>query len=223
MGQITIVLAENHSLVREGTRRILEEFPDLKVVGEAADGKKALDLVSQLHPNIVISDVQMPVLNGVELTRTIRERFPETRVLTLMGEADDERLLALMQAGASGYLLKTVQARELVESVRNVHRGETVIYPPVAARVARLWAGQRHPDNGRNGNGLSAREREVLHLAARGMRNKSISSQLGISVRTVEGHFSSIFNKLGVSSRTEAVLHALSHHMVSTNDDDHSH
>lgn len=214
MGAIRIVLVEDHALVREGTRRILEQYPDLKVVGEAGNGQQALELIKRLQPDVLISDIRMPLLNGIEVVRQMKELSPNTRALMLTAYDDDDYILALMEAGASGYLLKTAAASELVESVRSIHAGETMIHPAVAVKVARLWA-QHHPSTGYQApEQLSPREREVLQLAAKGLRNKAIADKLNISVRTVEGHFSSIFTKLGVSSRIEAVLYALSHHAV---------
>ncbi len=214
MEPIKIILAEDHSLVREGTRRILEQYPDLVVVAEADNGKRALELVGQFHPDVVISDIRMPLLNGIDLVREIRKQYPETKVLILTAHDDDDYILALMDAGASGYMMKTAHADELVDAVRAVHQGETVMHPTVAAKVARLWASYHHPADRKDSEQLTAREKEVLTLAARGLRNKAIADRLAISVRTVEGHFNGIFNKLGVSSRTEAVLYALSKRLV---------
>jgi len=221
MEPIRIVLAEDHSLMREGTRHILEQYPDLKVVGEAGDGQQALELIKRLQPDLLISDIRMPLLSGIEVVRQMKEYSPNTKALMLTAYDDDDYILALMEAGASGYLLKTAKASELVEAVRSVHLGETVIHPVVAVKVARLWA-QQHRVAGEQQppEQLSAREREVLQLAAKGLRNKAIADQLNISVRTVEGHFSSIFTKLLVSSRVEAVLYALSHSAVTIEEEE---
>lgn len=214
MSPIRIMLADDHALVRQGTRRILEEHPDFRVVGEAENGEQALELVKHLNPDVAILDIRMPKLSGVDVVRGINGSSPETKILILSAYDDDEYILALMEAGVSGYLLKTAQANDLVEAVRSVAQGKNVLHPDIAMKVARLWA-RRRALSGQEGSGqLSSREMEVLQLAAKGLSAKAIADNLGISVRTVNGHFNSIFNKLGVSSRIEAVLYALSRHLV---------
>ncbi len=210
METIRIVLAEDHALVREGTRQILQQYPDLAVVGEAGDGEEALELAGRLRPDVAILDIRMPQLNGIEVVRRMKDTSPDTKTLMLTAYDDDEYIFALMEVGASGYLLKTARATELVEAVRSVHSGEPVLHPAIAVKVARRWA--RHQVSVKQDpiEQLSPRERETLELAAKGLRNKAIADHLVISVRTVEGHFNSIFAKIGVSSRTEAVLYAIS-------------
>jgi DNA-binding NarL/FixJ family response regulator len=217
---IRIVLADDHSLMREGTRRILEQYPDLRIVGEAGDGEQALSLVQQLKPDVAILDIRMPKINGIDLVRLLRQCCPETKTLMLTAYDDDDYVLALMEAGASGYLLKTAHPGELVESVRGVYSGEPVLHPAIAAKVARLWAHRRVASETGTVEQLSPRELEVLALAAKGLRNKAIADSLYISVRTVEGHLNSIFTKLGVSSRLEAVLYAVSRHLVALEEDE---
>ncbi len=220
MEPIRIVLAEDHSLMREGTRRILEQYPDLKVVGEAGDGEQALELVERLRPDVAILDIRMPKLNGIEVVRRMKKCCANTKALMLTAYDDDDYILALMEAGASGYLLKTAQTRELIESVRSVHLGESVLHPAIAAKVARLWAHGRISAEHGPIEQLSPRELEVLELATKGLRNKAIADRLSISVRTVEGHFNSIFIKLSVSSRIEAVLYAVSRQLVTLAEED---
>ena len=214
METIRIVLAEDHALVREGTHRILEQYSDLTVIGEAADGEEALELITRLKPDVAILDIRMPKLNGIEVVRQMKEHSPYTKTLMLTAYDDDDYILALMEAGASGYLLKTAHASELVNAVRSVHLGEPVLHPAIAVKVARLWAHRRISVGQQVTEQLSLREREILELAAKGLRNKAIADKLNISVRTVEGHFNRIFAKLGISSRTEAVLYAISRHFV---------
>ena len=216
---IHVVLAEDHALMREGTRRTLEQYPDIAVVGEAEDGEHALELIKSLRPDLAILDIRMPKLNGIEVVRQMKDCCPGTKALVLTAYDDDDYVLALMQAGAAGYLLKTAQAAQLIESVRAVHAGEYVLHPAIAVKVARLWA-QGAASARQAAEQLSAREQEVLELAARGLRNKGIADKLSISVRTVEGHFNSIFAKLGVSSRLEAVLYAVSHHLVTMEEEE---
>ncbi len=219
MSQIRIVLAEDHALVREGTRRILERHPDLVVVGEAGDGEQALELVQRLRPDVAILDIRMPKLSGIDVVRRMREYAPDTKALMLTAYDDDDYILALMESGASGYILKTARASELVEAVRTVHQGEPVLDPAIAMKVARLWRDRTAGAESRPVQDLSAREREVVVLAAKGLRNKAIADQLGISVRTVEGHFNNILAKLGLSSRTEAALYAISRRWVILEED----
>ena len=218
MAQLRIVLGEDHAVVREGTRRILEQHPDLVVVGEAGDGQQALELIERLKPDVAILDIRMPRLNGIEVVRRMKECSPNTKALMLTAYDDDDYVLALMDVGASGYLLKTARASELVEAVRTVCQGEPVLHPAIAVKVARLWGRRRVPVERESAEPLSPREREVLELAAKGLRNKDIAERLHISVRTVEGHFNSILTKLQVSSRIEAVLYAASRQWVALGD-----
>lgn len=210
---IRIVIAEDHWMMREGIRHNLEQCPDFKIVGEAEDGEQALELIGQLKPDVAILDIRMPKLNGIEVVQKMKERSPNTEALMLTAYDDDDYILALITAGALGYLLKTARPTELTDAVRRVHEGEPVLHSPIAMKVARLWAHQRDtkPAAPRaNPEELSQREWEVLQLAANGFRNRAIADKLSISVRTVEGHFRNILAKLGVSSRVEAVLYALS-------------
>jgi len=220
--KITIVLAEDYAIIREGTRRLLEQYPDLEVVGEAQDGQESLELIRRYQPDIAILDIRMPKLNGIDVVREIKKHSPRTRALMLTAHDDDVYIMALMKAGASGYLLKTAHEKELVDSIRMIHAGEPVLDPGIAMKVARLWA-QRSREESPPGSTqpLSLRELEVLELAAAGSRNKVIAEKLNISVHTVEGHFNVIFSKLGVSSRTEAVMQAIARHLISLEEKQH--
>jgi DNA-binding NarL/FixJ family response regulator len=220
MNPIRIVLADDHWLMRDETRRILEQYPNLEVVGEGEDGQQALELVARLQPDVAILDIRMPKLNGIEVVRQMKELSPDTKALILTAYDDDDYILALMEAGALGYLLKTTRAKELIDAVQRVHQGETVLQPAIAAKVARLWEQNRELTRQESPEQLSPRELEVIQLAARGLRNKAIADKLSISARTVEGHFNSIFTRLGVSSRLEAVLYAVSRHLVALEEGD---
>lgn len=220
MEPIRIVLAEDHLLMREGTRHALQQDAGLIVVGEADDGEQALALIERLQPDVAILDIRLPKLNGVEVVRQMKDRSPNTKALVLTAYDDEEYILALMEAGAPGYLLKTVRTRELIESVHSVHSGEAILHPAIATKVARLWAQRGVSTKPGLAQQLSPRELEVLHLAAKGLRNKAIADDLGISVRTVEGHFNSIFVKLDASSRIEAVLYAVSQNIVTLGEED---
>lgn len=208
---IRVLLAEDHALVREGTRRILESADDIEIVGEAADGAEAVTAAGRLRPDVAIIDIGMPEINGIEATRRIKAEVPEIGVLILTMHDDDQFIFAVIEAGAAGYLLKDVHGEELVRAVRAIHAGESVLHPTVTHKVlARLAS--RHGDL-KQSEGLEEpltdREQEVLRLAATGMANKEIGGHLQLSVRTVEAHLSHVFRKLGVGSRTEAILHGL--------------
>jgi DNA-binding NarL/FixJ family response regulator len=163
---------------------------------------------------VAVLDIRMPRLNGIDIVRNAKSLAPDTRSLVLTAYDDDEYVLALMEMGVSGYLLKTARASELVDAIRTVYGGEPVLHSSIAAKVARLWVRRQQGRVGQGPEQLTPRELEVLEHAAQGARNKGIADSLGISVRTVEGHFNSILSKLGVGSRIEAVLYAVSHHWV---------
>jgi len=208
-GSIRVLVAEDHALVREGTRRILAQAPDITVVGEAADGVAAVARAAILRPDVMLLDIRMPGLNGVEVTGQIRAMLPQTAVLIVSAFDDDDYVRALFEAGASGYVLKTIGADELVDAVRRVYAGETVIHPVIAQKVARLLT--RAPEPRPDRVHLTDKEIEVLRRVCHGLRNKEIALDLGISIRTVEGHLETIFGRLGLRSRTEAAMYAATH------------
>lgn len=216
-GKIRIAIADDHALFRVGTRRILEQHQELEIVGEAADGAEAVEMVTRLRPDVVILDIALPKLNGIEATRKIKAACPNTSVLILSAYDDDQYVFALLEAGAAGYLLKDVQGDELVKAVQSVHAGDAVLHPVIARKALRRFA----PSAGGAGGGrprLSDREMEVLRLAAQGMANKEIASALSLSMRTVEVHLSHTFDKLGVASRTEAVIRGIREGWLSVED-----
>ncbi len=200
---LRVLLAEDHAVVREGTRQILAQDPGLSVVGEAADGAEVVALAASLQPDVVLMDVGLPVIGGVEATRRIRSMEPAPYVLILSAYDDQNYVVAAIAAGASGYLLKTAHADDVVAAIHAVARGEIVLHPA----VMRHLMAQGHD---RELERLTPRETEILRLAASGLRTTDIADRLWLSARTVEAHFTSIFNKLGVSTRTEAVVHAAS-------------
>ena len=206
---IRVVLADDHAVVRKGIREFLEASGHISVVAEAADGEQAVDLVTRHAPDVAVLDVQMPRLTGIEATRRIKAEMPGVRVLILTAYDDDPYIFALLQAGASGYVLKTAGSDELVNSVRAVFRGESALDPAVAQKVVQQLTSGRPLGAQSVLEPLTEREIEVLELAAKGLTNKAIGQALAISDRTVQGHLANIYGKLGAGSRTEAVTEAL--------------
>jgi len=206
---IRVVLADDHAVVRKGIKEFLEEEGDVVVVAEAVDGEEAVSLVAEHRPDVAVLDVQMPKMTGVEATRCVKARWPDVRVLVLTAYDDDPYIFALLQAGASGYVLKTASSEELIEAVRAVHRGESALSPEVMGKVMAQLASGRPLGAQPLEETLTDREVEVLQLAAQGLTNRAIGRELGISDRTVQGHLANVYGKLGVSSRTEAVTRAL--------------
>lgn len=219
MDKIRLLLAEDHIIVRESIRRFLERQPDLEVIGEAGDGEEAVRQAIELKPDVVIMDISMPRLNGIEATRRIKQSCPSIVVLILTAYDYDQYIFALLEAGAAGYLLKDVSGQELIEAIRSVRKGDSVLHPVVARKLLNRFHKLRE---GVSENStvplLTHIEIEVLKLAATGMSNKDIAEHLSFSIRTVETHLGSVFNKLGVSSRTEAVVSALKKGIVTLED-----
>jgi NarL family two-component system response regulator LiaR len=204
---ITVLLAEDHVVVREATAEVVGHQPDMRVVAQAGTGEEAVALTQELKPDVIVMDIAMPRLNGLEATRRIAAECPGCRILVLTAHEEERHVVQLLQAGAMGYLPKAVGLDELLEAIRATARGESVLPPKVAAVVTRYLAGKEPPEE--PVRPLTDRELEVLRWAAQGLTNYDIAQQLYISVRTVEAHLTHIYNKLGVSSRTEAVVHAI--------------
>jgi DNA-binding NarL/FixJ family response regulator len=214
---IRVLLADDHALVREGTRRLIEAESDLEVVAEAASGEEAISATKAMRPDVAIMDIAMPGIGGIEATRAIKADCPETAILVLSAYDDEPYLVALLEVGAAGFLLKNVNGQELVEAIRAVARGDAMLQPALNERVMRRFSNrpmalQRPPDL------LSEREFSVLRLAARGLPNKEIARRMNLSIRTVHSHLANIFMKMHVGSRTEAVLLALRQGMISLQD-----
>ena len=206
---IRVVLADDHAVVRKGIREFLEEEGDVQVVAEATTGAEAVALTMEHRPDVTVLDIQMPEMSGVQAARQIKAQSPDVQVLVLTAYDDDPYIFAMLQAGASGYVLKNAPSAELVQAVRAVARGESALDPAVTAKVMAQLATGRPSGAQAAVEGLTEREVDVLRLAARGHTNRAIGHELGISDRTVQGHLANIFGKLGVSTRTEAVLLAM--------------
>jgi DNA-binding NarL/FixJ family response regulator len=212
-----ILLADGHYIVRQGIRRIFEAEPDLEVVGEANDGKQAVRLAHQLRPDLVLMEAQISKLDSVETTRQIKAGHPEGRVLILTASEEEEYIIGLIAAGASGYLLKSASGEELVQAIRSVRAGDFVCGEGLAhklfKRTARLSIAVNPAEH------LTPRELDVLKLAARGLSNQKIAAELGIGERTVRQHLMNIYGKMGVASRTEAVSKALKEGWIALDSD----
>jgi NarL family two-component system response regulator LiaR len=216
---IRILIADDHAMVREGTRQILEQETDLTVVAEAGDGEEAVRLAGSFKPDVAIIDIAMPKLDGIEATKQIKALYPTMAVLILSAYDDDQFVFSLLEAGAAGYLLKSVRGSELVDAVKAVYSGESVLHPLIARKVLnRFVPGAGESRKQASSEILTEREIEVLKLATHGLSNQEIADKLYLSLRTVQAHLSHIFNKLQVSSRTEAVVRALKEGWVSLKD-----
>jgi two-component system, NarL family, response regulator LiaR len=218
---IRVAIADDHAVVRQGLRTFLELQDGMDVVGEAADGEEAVALVERTAPDVVLLDLVMPRVDGLEAIRRIRERAPATRILVLTSFADDHTVLPAVRAGAAGYLLKDVQPPELAGAIRTVHGGEALLAPSVATMlVEQLSAedGSGGAARARDDHHLTPRELEVLAEVARGRANKAIAFELGVSERTVKTHVSNILGKLGFTDRTQAAVYAVEHGLVGRKD-----
>ncbi|HUV56692.1 MAG TPA: response regulator transcription factor [Dehalococcoidales bacterium] len=217
--KITIMLADDHPLLRQALRSVLEKEADFEVVAEVDDGEQAVMTATELAPQVVIMDITMPRLSGLDATRQIKAKRSDIAILVLTVHDDSEHILAILEAGAAGYLTKSVFGHEVVQAVRGVAAGETVLSPSVSRQVIRhalhhiakpvpLHAGEK----------ITGRELKILRLAARGLSNKEIASALELSSRTIKSHLAEIFPKLNVGNRTEAVIMALRAGIVTMND-----
>jgi DNA-binding NarL/FixJ family response regulator len=207
---IRVLVVDDHPIFRAGICERLKTVDDqITVVGEGNDGFQAYELAAKLRPQVILMDIAMPGMTGIEATRKISNDFPEIEIIILSVYDDDQYVNAALQAGASGYLLKTVEEGELRDAVIKVSNGGSALSATVARSVLSRISEQSH-----SGTGMSDRELQVLELAARGLTNKNIAKELFLSIRTVEAHMRNVFEKLGVSSRTEAVTHAVLHHFL---------
>jgi NarL family two-component system response regulator LiaR len=205
---IRVLIVDDHGVVREGLRAYLDLEPDIEVVGEARDGRDAVRRAQEVSPDVILMDLLMPNMDGVEATVAIKERQPNVHVIVLTSFVDDERVVPAIKAGATSYLLKDVAATDLARAIRGAYAGQAQLHPDVARRLMQQVTAPRRPDAAAE---LTEREREVLKLVAGGRSNKEIARELVVSERTVKGHVSNILGKLGLQDRTQAALYAVRH------------
>jgi len=204
--KIRVLLADDHRIVRQGVRQLLESAKDIEVIAEAGDGEEAQSLIEKLKPDVAVLDIQMPKASGIEVTRWLRAHLPQVGVLILTAYDDDPYVMAVLQAGANGYVLKTANADDLIQAVHDVNEGKSALDPAITKKLmSNIF---KHADN-KPVEPLTDRELDVLRLAAKGFTNKAIGIQLNISDRTVQGHLAHIFAKMQANSRTEAVMRAV--------------
>lgn len=213
MTPIRVLIADDHPVVRQGLRTFLRTQKDIDVAGEASDGETAVAEARRLRPDVVLLDLVMPRVGGLEALRRIRTAAPSARVIVLTSFADDQKLFPAIEAGAAGYLLKDVAPSELAEAVRIVHRGEALLHPALTARLMRQFQERRDAPDER----LTKRELEVLRLVARGLSNRSIAGELVVSEKTVKTHVSNILAKLELADRTQAAVYAVREGLVPSN------
>ena len=205
---IRVVLADDHAVVRKGIRQFMEEAGEIAVVAEAADGEAALEAIRREKPDVAVLDIQMPRRTGIEVTRAVRDERLPVGVLVLTAYDDDPYVQAVLEAGANGYVLKNASSDEIVQAVHTVHEGQMALDPTVARKIVTRWMSAGQTPSEPAETRPTPREMQVLKLLTRGFTNKAIAAQMKISERTVQGHIASLFDKLGVSSRTEAVVRA---------------
>jgi len=219
MKRITILLADDHQIVREGFRSLLEHESDIEVVGEAQNGRQAVELTRKLRPEVVLMDIAMPLLNGLEATRQIRKEFPDSRVLILSAHGDDAYVEQVTALGAAGFLLKETSSDVLAKAIREVQKGSTFFSPAISRRV--LDRSQRLAARGRSskqcGNRLSSREVEVLQLIAEGKSNKQVATELGVSFKTVDKHREHLMSKLDIHDVAGLTRYAIAEGIIESN------
>lgn len=214
---IRVLIVDDHVIVRKGLRALLTEIDDIEVIGEAGDGQQAVDLAETVQPDVILMDVVMPNMDGIEATQQITARQPEARVLALTSFAADDKLFPAIKAGALGYLLKDSDPQELVQAIRQVHRGEPSLHPSIARKVLQELG--RPSPQPQTPDPLTEREVEVLRLVAKGLSNQAIADQLTIAEVTVRTHVSNILSKLHLANRVQATLYALREGLTSLDND----
>lgn len=214
MSKIKLVLVDDHAVVRSGLRMLLEAQTDMEIVGEAENGREAVTLAETLQPDIILMDIMMPDMNGIEATRLVKDVAPDTAVLALTMYEDDQYFFEMLKAGASGYVPKRAAPDDLVTAIRTVYQGEVFLYPSLAARLVQGYVKQDMPDGSLPSDNLTVREREVLILIADGLTNAEIAERLGISVKTVDRHRENLMRKLNLHSRVDLVKYAIKRGLI---------
>ena len=209
LDRIKILLADDHAILRDGIRAFLQDEPDMLVIGEAEDGHTALRLIAELEPDVVVLDIGMPLLNGLDATRQIKRDHPKTRVLILTMHENEEYVRQVLASGAMGYILKDAAARELIDAIRAVYRGEAVLSPAITRLVIEDYLRWGDLQTNHHENDLSPREREILQLIAEGYTNKQIAEILFISIKTVQTHRTNLMSKLDLHDRGELIKYAI--------------
>ncbi|MEC5423796.1 response regulator transcription factor [Virgibacillus sp. C22-A2] len=210
---ISVMLVDDHAVLRDGLKNILELEDDINVVGEAISGKEALTKVEVLSPDIVLMDINMPHGNGIEVTKLLKQKHPSIKVCILTMHSHDEYLMSAIREGAEGYLLKDAPSEQVVEAIRNIAKGESVIHPSMTKKLL-SYHQQKRGDTTENKKELSEREKEVLMCLLEGLSNKEIAEKLFISDKTVKIHVSKIFKKFNVKSRSQVIIHAVQNHLI---------
>ncbi len=209
---IRVFLCDDHTLFREGIKKLLELEPDIKIVGEASNGQEMLDLLKKVGPDVILMDIGMPKMDGVTATYKVKKTLPSANIIILTIYEDEPHIFAAIKAGAIGYLLKDASFDDLMEAIRRVSRGEALIQPVIATKVLKEFAmldKRKIKEGDKFYSDLTAREKEILRLIALGGTNKEIAAKLGITEKTVKNHISSIFSTLHVNNRTQAAIYAL--------------
>jgi DNA-binding NarL/FixJ family response regulator len=208
-GSIRVLVVDDHEVVRQGIKLVLETDPELEVVGEAASGEEAIERVRELKPNVVVMDIGMPGLSGFEATRRIRESHPDVEVLALTVHDSEAYVFQMLQAGATGYIVKRAPAADVIQAVKRAYQGEAVLHPSVAKLLIRDYLSRVEKGEEVSYDTLSEREREILKLIAEGQTNREIADLLYLSVKTIQAHRANLMRKLGMHDRTELVKYAI--------------
>jgi DNA-binding NarL/FixJ family response regulator len=209
---IKLLIVDDHAVLRDGLKTIIESEDDIKVIGEAVSGSDALNKVNELAPSIILMDINLPGMNGVEVTRILKQQYPHIKVLILTMHSHEEYFMAAIKEGADGYLLKDAPSDQVVEAVRTVFHGESVIHPSLTRKLLNFHQQNQRKD--KEENSLTEREREVLTCLVEGLTNKEIGERLFVSDKTVKIHVSNIFKKLNVKSRSQVIIHAVQNKLV---------
>lgn len=215
MNQIKVLLADDHTVFRQGLKSLLGLEDDILIIAEASNGQEAIDNAKKFNPDIIIMDINMPVLNGLEATKTIKKTLPGIKIIILTSQGDDKSIFGLIEAGAEGYLLKDVAAENLVSAIKDVYSGNSILHPEVTQKLLSRLSKGTAVNQQKSLDVLTEREVEVLKALAKGYSNVQIAESLYISQRTVQNHLHNIYNKLGINGRTEAVKYAFEEGLIS--------